>query len=145
PYKQKIIPYIDMLDEEAKVIGAVNTVLRENNKWKGFNTDGIGYVRSLEQAFPQLEAEREKVNVLILGAGRTSLSIYYAVMNAGYLYIDITKHTPLHGKAIGSLQKTGVKTRIKTLSEVEASLSKYKVIIQATSVGIKSVTDQTIT
>jgi len=144
PYKQKIIPYIDMLDEEAKVIGAVNTVLRENNKWKGFNTDGIGYVRSLEQAFPQLEAEREKVNVLILGAGGAARGIYYALMNAGYLYIDIANRTPSHAKAIASLQKTGVKTRIKTLSEVEASLSKYKVIIQTTSVGMKPVTDQTI-
>src|SRR5690625_3525257 len=47
PYKEKIINYLDEIDEQAERIGAVNTVLCKNNKWIGYNTDGIGYVRSL--------------------------------------------------------------------------------------------------
>src|SRR5690625_3816495 len=48
PYKEKIIPYLQGIDEQAKHIGAVNTVLCKNGEWFGYNTDGIGYVRSLQ-------------------------------------------------------------------------------------------------
>src|SRR5699024_6293933 len=51
PYKQKIIPFLDELDKTAQIIGAVNTVLLKNNRWIGYNTDGTGYVRSLESKF----------------------------------------------------------------------------------------------
>src|SRR5699024_9731370 len=68
PYKQKVMDYLDEVDEEALKIGAVNTVLCKNNRLIGYNTDGIGYVRSLEQKFPKL-SEKKDSPILILGAG----------------------------------------------------------------------------
>ncbi len=51
PHKTAIIPYLDELDELAQKMGAVNTVVRTTEgKLKGYNTDGIGFVRSLEEA-----------------------------------------------------------------------------------------------
>src|SRR5699024_2337850 len=52
PYKQKIIPYLDEIDEEANKMGAFNTVVNRDGKWIGYNTDGMGYLRSLEGRFP---------------------------------------------------------------------------------------------
>ena len=47
PYKQAIIPYLDELDPLSEAIGAVNTVVCENGKWMGYNTDGEGYLKGL--------------------------------------------------------------------------------------------------
>src|SRR5690625_2467600 len=58
PYKQTIIPYLDEIDTEAESIGAVNTVLNDNGRWIGYNTDGKGYLRALENKFPKLLADK---------------------------------------------------------------------------------------
>ena len=54
PYKEKIIPYLDSLDLEAKLIGAVNTIkIDSNKKLKGYNTDYIGFLNSIKIDFSQ--------------------------------------------------------------------------------------------
>ena len=68
PYKEKILPFLDEIDGSAKEIGAVNTVHCKNGEWIGYNTDGIGYVRSLQYEFPELVKNKTK-KILILGAG----------------------------------------------------------------------------
>src|SRR5690625_1637985 len=80
-YKEKIIPYLQGMDEHAKHIGAVNTVLCKNGEWIGYNTDGIGYVRSLQNHFPELKEEKEK-QILILGAGGAAKGIYSEIGRA---------------------------------------------------------------
>ena len=53
PYKEEVITLLDDLDEEAKKIGAVNTIkISEDNKLKGFNTDYYGFQKSLEGFLP---------------------------------------------------------------------------------------------
>src|SRR5690625_4039446 len=78
PYKQTIIPYLDEIDTEAESIGAVNTVLNDNGRWIGYNTDGKGYLRALENKFPKLLADKTN-KILILGAGVAARGIYYAL------------------------------------------------------------------
>ena len=48
PYKEKIVPYLDELSPAAKVLGSVNTVVYRDNRWKGYSTDGSGFVRSAD-------------------------------------------------------------------------------------------------
>ena len=50
-----IIPYLDDINEQAKSVGAVNTVLVKDGKWIGYNTDGIGYVNGLKQIYEGIE------------------------------------------------------------------------------------------
>ena len=47
PYKEKVLPYLDEISEEAKAIGAVNTIKIKDGKLKGFNTDVYGFEKSL--------------------------------------------------------------------------------------------------
>ena len=47
PYKEQVIPYLDGLSDEARLIGAVNTVVNENGNLIGYNTDGKGFFKSL--------------------------------------------------------------------------------------------------
>lgn len=76
PYKEKIIPYLDLLDETARSIGAVNTiqVIRKNGMilTKGFNTDAPGFLQTLTNHIPQGPA-------LILGTGGGAKAVAHAL------------------------------------------------------------------
>lgn len=144
PYKQKIIPYLDSLDKNAKTLGAVNTVLNKDGKWIGYNTDSIGYVRALETKYPELTKERKSKHVLILGAGGAARGIYCGLDFAGYVNIDIANRTTEKAWEIAELRSELTNTDILTLKEAENNLLKYDIIIQTTSVGMKPNTENTI-
>lgn len=74
PYKETIIPYLDSLDFHAEQIGAVNTIQIKNGKKIGFNTDWIGFKKSLK---PLLKSHHKKA--LILGTGGASKAVIYAL------------------------------------------------------------------
>ena len=74
PYKECIIQYLDSLDFHADKIGAVNTIKIENEKKIGFNTDWIGFKKSLQ---PLLKPHHTKA--LILGTGGASKAVIYAL------------------------------------------------------------------
>lgn len=68
PYKQTVIPYLDEIDEAAKEIGAVNTIVNKGGKLCGYNTDFIGLKRLIQSQ----KISMENKTVLILGTGGTS-------------------------------------------------------------------------
>jgi len=68
PYKKDVIPYLDEISEEARLCGAVNTVVRRDGKLYGYNTDIFGMKNMLRRAGIALKDK----NVLILGSGGTS-------------------------------------------------------------------------
>lgn len=78
PLKECIIPYLDHIDTQALEIGAVNTLLFENGKIIGFNTDGIGALNAIEQ---QLCIKAKKV--VIIGAGGAAKAIAYEAHRRG--------------------------------------------------------------
>ena len=73
PHKSSIIPYLDFLDTDAKNIGSVNTVKVLNGKLYGFNTDVIGFEKSI---LPLIKNRRKS---LILGNGGVSKSIQFVL------------------------------------------------------------------
>lgn len=68
PYKQAVIPFLDEISDEAKKIGAVNTIVKKEGKLFGFNTDFFGMRALIKSAGLDLENK----TVLILGTGGTS-------------------------------------------------------------------------
>lgn len=143
PYKEKIIPYLDDIDEEAKKMGAVNTVVNKNGKWIGYNTDGIGYLRSLIDAYPELLSDLSK-RILIVGAGGAARGIYYALAVKGFEMIDITNRTRESAEDIAKLGEGLTATTVLSLEEAEEEIAQYDVIIQTTSVGMGSGNNQSI-
>ena len=77
PYKQEIIKFLDEIDEVAKAIGAVNTIKKIDNKNIGFNTDCIGFEKSL---IPLIENKKPE-NALILGAVLKKIKINYSTVS----------------------------------------------------------------
>ena len=79
PYKQEIIKYLDNIDESAKEIGAVNTVVKKGDKFFGYNTDCFG----MEYALKRAKIPLKDKCVMILGSGGTSLTAQVVAKNAG--------------------------------------------------------------
>jgi shikimate dehydrogenase len=78
PFKEAIIPYLDELDEVAKEIGAVNTIVFKDGKLKGYNTDAFGFHQSIKPFFkPQHE------RALILGTGGAAKAVEYVLKQYG--------------------------------------------------------------
>ena len=75
PYKKDVIPYLDEMDEHAKAIGAVNTIVNQNGKLKGYNTDFTGFLYMVKKHNVHMEGKK----VLIIGNGGASAAIQAVV------------------------------------------------------------------
>lgn len=130
PHKEKVIPFLDKVDEEALFIGAVNTILNSGGVLKGYNTDGRGFMESLKEA----DISAEGKNVLIIGAGGASRAIsYYLSEKASRLYlfdIDNNKVKRLADDLSRIRKNISFKDNLKDLNAVD-------IVVNATPLGLK--------
>jgi len=143
PHKQEIMPLLDDIEEDAQIIGAVNTVLRRNDKLVGLNTDLTGFTESLTPFNSRLQ----NASVLLLGAGGAARAVLYGLLRfhqasrililnrslehaeeLAAAFSGIRAETPLSGESLfdDNLQKT---------------IDEADVIINTTSVGMKPYPD----
>jgi shikimate dehydrogenase len=78
PHKQAVIPYVDNVDEAARTIGAVNTIVVQEGRLLGYNTDGAGFLVALREAGFEPAGRR----ALVLGAGGGARAVVYALSRA---------------------------------------------------------------
>ena len=71
PCKQEALKYMDELAPAARAIGAVNTIVNDNGKLTGYNTDGMGYTRNLERSGVQVKGKK----IVLLGGGGAASAI----------------------------------------------------------------------
>lgn len=81
PYKIDIIKYLDVLDDNARRIGAVNGLLNISGKLEGFNTDGIGCVKAIKEQNIKINNKK----IIILGSGGAAKSISVSLQDEGGL------------------------------------------------------------
>src|SRR5262245_63060169 len=74
PCKQAVIPLLDELSDEAAAMGAVNTIVFDDRRAIGHNTDGLGWAWGFRRALPQADLSR----VVLLGAGGAGSAIAHA-------------------------------------------------------------------
>ena len=88
PYKEKVIPYLDSLDLEAELIGAVNTIkIDSNKKLKGYNTDYIGFLNSIK-----IHLTKKHKKAIILGSGGASKAIVHALKKLEITSIIVSRN-----------------------------------------------------
>ena len=91
PYKEKVVPYLDILSPEARAIGAVNVIKVEHSGkktvLKGYNSDLIGFTQSIQ---PMLEPYHKKA--LILGTGGASKAIDYGLKSLGLETVFVSRY-----------------------------------------------------
>jgi shikimate dehydrogenase len=135
PHKENIIPLLDDTDKEAAFIGAVNTIRNDNGALTGFNTDGRGFMRSLEEA----EIDVKDKKVLILGAGGAARAVGYYLCNQAqrvFLYdVDAGKARSLSthlDKIRGNAEKIDAGTPAG-----REIIQSSDIIVNATPLGLK--------
>ena len=126
PYKEQVIPYLDSLSPEANAIGAVNVIriTRKGDKThlKGFNSDVIGFTRSIE---PLLERHHKKA--LILGTGGASKAVDYGLRSLG-----------IATKFVSRTKRPGFFTYEEITPEI---IKDYNIIVNCTPLGMYPNTD----
>jgi shikimate dehydrogenase len=133
PYKQTVIPYLDLIINEAKSTESVNTIsLNEEGKVIGDNTDVYG----LEQSFVnKLETQNLKQKkILVLGAGGVTFSVVYALKNKGANQIIVSNRTLEKAE---NVKRMFPFIELLDWKNIEDGLEKIDIIINATSLGLK--------
>jgi shikimate dehydrogenase len=132
PHKSAIIPFLDGVDELALSIGAVNTVVNENGKLIGYNTDGPGFLKGLETHVSSLSEKR----ILIIGAGGAARAIYFTLANSGPAAIDIANRTVETAEQLAEDCPFSVPSKAISLDEANKCLDQYDLIVQTTMIGM---------
>ncbi|MFS0775890.1 shikimate dehydrogenase [Neobacillus sp. 3P2-tot-E-2] len=132
PHKSAIIPFLDGIDDLALSIGAVNTVVNDNGKLIGYNTDGYGFIKGLE---PYISSFSDK-KVLVIGAGGAARAIYFTMAKMKPLALDITNRTVIKAKELIEACPFESNSKALSLDEAEVQLNEYDVVIQTTMIGM---------
>jgi len=108
PYKVEVINFLDDLDEEAKKIGAVNTIkIYNGNKLKGYNTDHYGFQKSLEAFLPL-----QKKTALILGTGGASKAVAYVLEKLGFDFQYVSRNENSNTLRYAALEKSIIENHL---------------------------------
>lgn len=137
PHKVAMMKYLDEIDEVAKAIGAVNTAVLSNGKYKGYNTDGLGFVKGIEEQFESLQGK----NILLIGAGGACRAIYYTLSSLGIEDIDIANRTVEKAEQLKNACIYPVHSEVLSLKEAEQKIGKYDMIVNTTTVGMSPLTN----
>lgn len=132
PHKETVMPFLDEISEDAMAIGAVNTIVVEDGKLFGENTDGLGFISSLDEAGVSYRGKR----ILILGAGGAAKAISYALKKEG-AQLGYFNRTPEKAKEL-AFRFGGVALSPELFLH---ALKNCDILINTTSVGLKSPTE----
>lgn len=139
PFKEKIIPFLDELDESSSLTNSVNTVVLKDNKYIGYNTDGVGLYHSLLMQ----DIDISNSNICILGSGGAAISIIATFAAYCKKEITIFKRNidePTFIDKIHHIKNSiDCNINIKDINNDKSLLETMNVsdvIIQATSVGM---------
>ena len=140
PYKEQVIPYLDELSEEARLIGAVNTVVNRDGTLIGYNTDGKGFFKSL----PSFKISGKRM--VLLGAGGAAKAILAQAILDGVSQVSVFVRSASIEKTRPYLEKlqnaTGFRVDLFALEDVQDlqdSITKADLLVNATSVGMDEV------
>jgi len=134
PCKQAVIPLLDELSEEARVIGAVNTVVRKDGRLVGYNTDGPGWGWGFRRALPRARLD----HVVLLGAGGAGSAVADAVLRLGAKHLTIVDAVAARAASLAAhMSEVHGAGRASAEREIAAALTRADGLIQATPVGME--------
>ena len=133
PHKVNVIQYLDGLGESASLMGAVNCVVRRDGQWIGENTDGKGFLSSLNEI-----TDPKNKKVVIFGAGGAARAISVEVALAGANHITIVNRSAKRGEELTTL----LQNKLPCYADFTSWDSTYSIptetdiVINATSIGL---------
>jgi len=145
PYKEKVIEFLDELEESARRIGAVNTIVNNKGFLTGYNTDVIGFKKSLQEDGKFVIKEKKAV---ILGAGGAARAVVYALLEEEIEEICIFNRTLEKAKKIKQdLSSFFPKSHISVFplekEDLKNKIEKSHLLVNTTSIGMAPRVDNT--
>ncbi len=140
PHKERVVPLIDRLTEEALATGAVNTLTREGRRLVGHNTDVPGFTAALDKLVGRAKMPRQAI---VLGAGGGGRAVVYGLIRAGFLRIVVfNRHLHRAEGLVKHFGKSAAHMELRAMpwheSIIEAELAKTRVLVNATSIGLNA-------
>jgi len=138
PHKEHVVPLVDRLTEDAQATGAVNVISREGKKLIGHNTDVPGFKVALDKLVGRQKMPRHAV---VLGAGGAARAVVYALITDGFQHITVfNRHLHRGEGLVRHFGRSAAHMDLRAMpwheSVLEAELSKTKVLVNATSIGM---------
>lgn len=138
PHKERVVPLIDKLTEEAQATGAVNTLTREGKRLVGHNTDVPGFAVALDKLVGRQKMPRQAV---VLGAGGGARAVVYGLIRAGFQRVIVfNRHLHRAEGLVKFFGKSAAHMDLKAQpwheSIIESELARTKVLVNATSIGL---------
>lgn len=133
PCKQAIVPWLDELSDEARAIGAVNTVVVRDGRLLGHNTDASGWAMGLRRTLPQADLGR----VVLMGAGGAGAAIAHAVLGLGALSLVLVDRDPDRARTLALAVATRFPSSlVRVETDPARALSGATGLIHATPTGM---------
>jgi shikimate dehydrogenase len=138
PHKQTIMAYLDELSDDARIIGAVNTIHLQDGRLIGYNTDCIGFINALIEAGHQLTSRR----VLLYGAGGAARAAMFGLAQAGVEEIIIINRTESRGiqlkdEMTRAFPACNILFKPLEVESITAASKDADLIVNTTSVGME--------
>lgn len=137
PHKQGVIAYLDELSSEARLIGAVNTIVNKEGRLVGYNTDGQGFVRSLRT---DAGFDPKGKSLILLGAGGAARGVAVQLALAGTRKITIVNRTPKKAEEIVQVINEHTQAEAEVLPWTAESLAPAvraaAAVVNTTSLGM---------
>lgn len=132
PCKQAVIPLLDSLSEEARAIGAVNTVVREDDRLVGHNTDGPGWAWGFRRALPQADLSR----VVLLGAGGAGSACADAILRLGARELLVVDQDPARARGLAERLNSHLPGDRARAADLKNAMKNASGLIHATPTGM---------
>lgn len=133
PHKVEIMSFVDELDEMARCIGAVNTLVFQEGRAKGYNTDAPGFAASLARRQVAVRGRR----VVLLGAGGAARAVAAGLAEAGAASIAVAARRPEQADWLeAATGKAGSAVALGAAAEVGTLLEECDLLVQCTSLGM---------
>lgn len=141
PYKKKVLPYLDQVDESAQLIGSVNTIVQKDGCLTGYNTDGLGFLKSLPKTFSIKDKK-----LVLLGAGGAATAIILEAIRQGvaeiHLFVrpeSLAKYQAIYSPLSEALSFSIVLHDLSRRDQVNAMMVGTDLLINATGLGMDGV------
>ncbi len=139
PHKEQVIPHLDRVDEAAKRIGAVNTIVNKDGVLTGYNTDGAGFMASIKA---ELGFDARGKNVVVLGAGGAARAVLYALMEAGAATVTVANRTAERAERLidelgGFFPATNVAASGFAAGQLKGLAEGADLVVNTTSLGME--------
>jgi quinate/shikimate dehydrogenase (NAD+) len=133
PFKQAVVPLLDELSDDARDLGAVNTILFRDGRVLGRNTDWSGYGRAFRAVLPDAVHDR----VLLIGAGGAGVAVGYGLLRQGASRVDVLDADEDAATAcVDRLSARFGPGRVGIARELEPALAVAQGVVNATPVGM---------